>query len=378
MARSKKKPVSKARRWTKRVLTLTFLLLAAGMGYNCVSPMLAQGSETVYESFEVELGTVRTSMSLSGTISVGASETISNQSSTSFTNLLTVREIFVEQSQQVKKGDKLIQLSSGDVYRAGIDGTINEIRVSQGDSIRPNATLMDICDIENLKVSMSVDEYDIDKLSVGQKCTITVLPLGVSFDTTINHINRLTTGMGWLASYTVTADANAPDSVWPGMQATVTIAEDEAVDVPVLRMEAVSFDEEQNPCVLIKSAEGTYTQKAIEVGLSDGMYVEIKSGLSVGDVIWAATGVKETEPALSLTDLYKRVVGETVVINDRSGGGRAGRGGMDAAPEGMEMPKGMSTPGETDRMDFAQGEDRPGGMRTERQETEQGGVENEE
>ena len=350
---------SRPRRWIRRVILLAAVVALLGLGYQQIKPLLMQGQTILYEPFEVRLGDVQTSMSLSGAISVGADETITNTSSASFTDMLMVREIFVEESQKVSEGDKLLQLSNGDIYRAGIDGTVNEIRVAQGDLVRPNASMMQICDVDHLIVTISVDEFDIDKVAVGQKCTITVLPLGISFDTQIGHINRVSNAMGWVATYTVTADANAPESVWPGMQATVSIAQSEAMGVPVLDMNAISFDEDGVPYVLMREADGTYGRREIEVGLSDGLNVEIREGLSVGDTVWAATGVEETEPALSLSEIYKRIFGEKVVIVDRSGAGnREARGDWSGAalpegvtlpddaqlPEGVELPEGMTRP----------------------------------
>ena len=328
----------------RRALLLVLIALLTVCGGRQIRPLLAQGQTVLYEPFEVTQGTVRTSMSMSGTISVGAEETITNQSSTSFTEMVTVREIFVEESQRVSEGDKLLQLSNGDIYRAGIDGTVNQINVARGDWVRPNSSMMQICDIDNLIVTISVDEFDINQVSVGQACTITVLPLEISFDTQIGHINRISNAAGWVASYTVTADANAPESVWPGMQATVTIPQEEAVDVPVLPMAALTFDADGVPYVLEEDGEG-YVRRDIETGLSDGMYVEIRSGLSVGDTVWAATGVEETEAALSLSGLYKKLVGEKVVIVDRSTSGRTGHGAWSGeTPEEFALPADMTLP----------------------------------
>lgn len=346
MAGKEKPRRSKRARRIRRWIFLGVLGAAVAIGYWQIKPLLMQGSKAVYEPFTVTQGDVRTSMSMSGAISVGAQETISNQSSRSFTDMVTVREIFVEASQRVHKDDKLIQLSNGDIYRAGIEGMVNEIRVSQGDWVRPNATLMEICDVDHLIVTISVDEFDISRLAVGQQCAITVLPLGVSFDTQISHIDRVSNAMGWVASYTVTADANAPENVWPGMQASVEIEQEAALGVPMLPMRAISFDENGQPHVLKKTGEETYERAEIEVGLSDGMNVQIVSGLSLGDTVWAQADVEQTQAAISVAAVYKRLFGEKVQIIDRtgSGSGRGGRGGFAGMPAGMTMPEGLSMP----------------------------------
>ena len=56
--------------------------------------------------------------------------------------------------------------------------------------------------------------------------------------------------------YTVTAAVTVTDDVLPGMQATVTIPEEEAVDAVILNKEALSFDETNSAYVLMESASG--------------------------------------------------------------------------------------------------------------------------
>lgn len=312
----------------------------------------------------VEQGSVSTSMSLSASISTIDAQTFTSDESTS------VRTIFVTQDQEVKTGDKLIQLANGEIYTANFDGTVNEIRVAQGDIVRRNGTLLQVCDLQHLQVSMVVDEYDIANVSVGQKCTVTVIPLEFSFETQIKHINKVSSSSGSVAYYTVTALADVQDNVLPGMGATVTIKENEAVDVPVVSMEAIAYDAENNPYVLRRDAQGMYTRQTIEVGLVDGMQAQVLSGLSIGDEVWAVTGSVQIESTFSLAQLYKTVAGEKIVINDRTGSGRGGNRdrqsggerpqGMGATPsEAGQMPEGMTLP---EGMELPEGMTGPPGM----------------
>ena len=90
----------------------------------------------------------------------------------------------------------------------------------------------------------------------------------------------------------------------------------------------------------VDDGAGGYAQVAVETGLSDGMYVEITSGVAAGDTVYVQTGTQSVESRLSLQNLYKSLFGEKTVVNDRTGGAGGFGGGMEL-PEGMEMPEGF-------------------------------------
>lgn len=319
------------KRLLRRLLMLPLILVIAFLGWNYLRPLLSDETIPTYAAYAVSRGDVKTSRSFSATLGVRHSETLSNSR-----QVTSIRKVYVQANQDVKEGDRLLQLETGEVYKAGIDGTVNEIRFKEGDWIWPNVSLIQICDLTNLQVSLTVDEYDITSVSVGEKCAVTIVPLGLSFETEIDHVDRVSSAAGSVAYYSVTAELTVPETVLPGMTASVSIPSEEALDVLTIDMAALSFDDEKKPYVLLKNGEA-YEKRSVETGLSDGMKVQILSGLSEGDVAYRQTGEEKAAEALSMAELYKRIAGETVIINDRSQTGRAGRGGM---PGGMERSEG--------------------------------------
>lgn len=343
----------KKKRLLRRLLLLAFLV-AAGMGiWQYMAPLLTSGSVHIYESYTVGRGDIVTTSSFSATLSVSESETLYNDSGAE-----SIRQVFVRGGQEVKEGDELMELSNGVLLKAGMNGVVNEIRYEAGDWLRSNAQLVQVCDLTHLQVSLQVDEYDVENVSVGQKCTIMIVPLNMAFETELTHVSRLSSATGRVAYYTAKAELTVPEEVLPGMTASVTIPADSVEDVLTLDVAALTFDEEGHPCVLLRQGED-YVQHSVETGLSDGMKIEIVSGLKEGDEVWAVSGTEEARATFSLTDVYKKIFGEKIVINDSAEGG-AGRsrggnfpGGMDAGnmpgasgadmarPEGMTFPEGM-------------------------------------
>ena len=337
MAKRKKR----GKRIVRRLLCLAIVAAALWIAWDQVKPLVVAETIPVYEQYSVETGEIETSMSLSGQIELRESETFTASDRT------PVQEVYVEADQLVSAGDELIRLANGESIQATIDGTVTELNVSRGDAVWPQMTLATVGNLDSLRVTTSVDEYDVEDIQVGQACSVTVVSLGLTFETQIEHINRVSSSSGSVARYTVIADVDAPQSVLPGMQATVTIPTQSVAGVNVLPVAALSFDEDGEPYVLMQDADGAYQRVTVATGLTDGMYVEITDGVEAGDVVFIQTGTQTQESALSLEAAYKALFGETTVINDRSasqmpnGAEAASSGEM---PEGMQLPDGAEAP----------------------------------
>lgn len=269
-------------RWLKRLLVWLGLLAVAALAFWFILlPKLRADATTTYNSYAARIGTISNSMSFSGSISVQNNETITADTAA------TVRQIYVQEGDKVTRGQRLMRLSTGDTLKASFDGEVNEISVQVDDSVNANASLIQIVDFENMEVSMRVDEYSISELHVGQACRITVTALNKTFDSQISHINRISTGNGNTAYYTVTAELKVTSNVLPGMAATVTIPQEEAVDTVVLNKSALSFARDNSAYVLMYDDQQTLQQVPVTVGLDNDNYVEITSGLKAGDVVYA-------------------------------------------------------------------------------------------
>lgn len=322
---------------------LLFLIIAAVMAVGVqvyLLPLIRSGTVTRYEAYPVVRGDVETEKSFSATISVANSETHKNS-----TRATAIREIYVKNGQSVRKGDKLMLLDNGELLRAGLDGTVTEMRFDTEDWLWNDVNLIQISDLTRLNVSLSVDEYDVRNVSSGQKCLVTIVPTGEVYETELVHVDRVSASSGQVANYTARAELTVPEGVLPGMTASVSIPSEVAADVLLLDMAALAFDEEKKPYVLQKTETG-YERIYVTTGLNDGMRVEIVSGLKEGDTVWAAAGVETQENPYTLVQLYKKLVGEKVVINDMTGG--AGQGGRTGTP-GRQTPGGMNRPAEGSR-----------------------------
>lgn len=277
----------KKRTWWKKLLVILLLLaLVVGYVWFFVLPKLKADATVTYDGYTASRGTISNSMDFSGSISVVNYETLSAEGNG------TVRQIYVSEEQQVKEGDKLIRLSTGETLKANFDGHVNQLNVENGDSVSMGDGLIQIVDFANMQVTFRVDEYDIANISVGQECRVTVTALDTTFDSAISHINRIPAGSQGTAYYTVTADFVVTENVLPGMQVTVVIPQEEAVNAVLLSKSALSFDNTNSAYVLKKDEGGNMVETPVEIGVDNDNYVEILSGVTEDETVYA---VKKTE-----------------------------------------------------------------------------------
>ena len=316
----------------KLLVWLILLALAAGAFYLFVLPKWKAEATITYNQYDARIGTISNSLSFNGSVSVKNSETISAE------NAATVRVIYVQEEQHVKKDDRIMRLSDGTTVKASFDGQINLISVEVGDDVSMGETLVQVVDFGTMTVSMRVDEYSISELEVGQACRVNVKALSQTFDSEISHINRIPSGGGSTAYYTVTAELTVSEDVLPGMACTVTIPQEEAVDTIILNRSALSFGPDNSAYVLMYDENQVMQQVPVEIGVDNDNYVQITAGLNVGDTVYKE--VQENVSAASgLMSLFSSMGGG---MQQQTG---MQQGGMPGGFGGGNMPDFGSRPG---------------------------------
>lgn len=349
----------KKRKWLRRLIWLIVLALLGCGVYFIGLPMLKASVTVTYDTYTATTGSISNSLSFSASFALKNSETLYPSSAS------TVRTLYVAAGDDVKEGDKIMRLANGDTIKAGMDGRINTLDVAQDDSVTTNTELSQVVDFNTLAISIRVDEYDITEVSVGQACTITSTSQELSFDSIISSINYVSASSGNVAYYTATADVEVSEGIYPGMQATVTIPQESVENVVILKMDALSFDNSNQAYVWMKDENDALVQAEVEVGVDNGNYVEIVSGLSEGDTVYVEA--EETAVASAFSALLSGMGGNRF-NSEMGGGGRSGS--FEGMPSGMEsgtFPGGnSSTSGSAGSTGGAGGGMSSGGMPSDR------------
>ena len=339
---SEKKTGSTGRK-KKRILRriagiLALLLILAGAGVYAWAKLRDQYTVT-YDEYTATTGTISNSLSFTGSLALRDSASYTASGSA------TVRNVYVAEGETVKKGDRLVRLSSGTTFTADFDGRVNLVSVKTGDEVQSGDTLVQIADFEHMQVSFRIDEYDIGDVQVGEKCTVTATATEKVFESAVESINYISSSTGNVAYYTATAYVDVDGGVYPGMQVTVSIPQEEAANVVVLKADALSFTLENQAFVYKMKEDETLEEVQVEVGVSNGNYVEIKSGLKAGETVYTVS--EKTEDSLNslLTGLFgQQQFNRQNTRQNRQNGDWQNRQNNGSAPQ---MPSGGAPGGST-------------------------------
>lgn len=172
---------------------------------------------------------------------------------------------------------------------APFDGVITAVHVTVGE--RAGGLAVDIADTASLELVLSVDEVDIGVLAVGQPAVITFETWpGQEVQGEISSIApKATENNSAVVSYAVRVKLGATRlPVRIGMTADADLITDAKSGVLRVPSQAITADREAGTYsvnLMTTDAEGkeTITVTPVTIGLKDGDYTQIMSGLNAGD-----------------------------------------------------------------------------------------------
>ena len=179
---------------------------------------------------------------------------------------------------------------SNTLVRATIDGLILEVPVKVGSSVIQANTMNDgttvakIADMSNLIFKGKVDETEVGQLKAGMPTEISIGAIqGVTPDAVIEYIAPKSTEENGSNTFEIKAAIQVPDSVQlrAGYSANAKILlahADSVLTVPESVIEWVG-DSTFVYCLTAEEPKQEFERKAVTTGLSDGVKIEILSGI---------------------------------------------------------------------------------------------------
>jgi HlyD family secretion protein len=165
-------------------------------------------------------------------------------------------------------------------------GTITSVNVEAGQEVTAKQVVIELVDPSVVEVSAILDEIDVSQVKPGQSVSIYLdaLPdLGLYGE--VSSISTVAKAQSGVVTYPVTIKVNVPSGIQlrEGMSATASIVVEEATNVLLIPNQAISgsFD---NPVVNVMVNEEVY-ERSVELGLSDGLWTEVLTGLEATDVV---------------------------------------------------------------------------------------------
>ncbi|MBU2995193.1 efflux RND transporter periplasmic adaptor subunit [Cellulophaga baltica] len=191
--------------------------------------------------------------------------------------------------QIIRVGSASGSASANTNIRATVSGTILEIPVEEGDQViesnnfNDGTTIATIADMNKMIFEGEVDEAEVGKLKLGMPLKIN---LGALDKTTFSALLKFIAPKGveedGAVQFRIEGDLEKKDSVnvRAGYSANASIVLEEKKDVLAIKEALLQFDKEtQEPYVEIEKSENEFERKNLVLGVSDGIDVEVVSGL---------------------------------------------------------------------------------------------------
>ena len=215
-------------------------------------------------------------------------------------------ESLESQIEQLKKSyesqsealDDLIEKLEDYSITAPISGTVVQKNYKAldkigGSSMSSTTTLAIIYDMSKLTFELSIDELDLQLIQVGQEVKVTSDSIdNVAYTGVVTKKSIVGSSSGGTTTYPVTVEIEETDGLLPGMNINAEIIISSTENVLTIPVSALKRG---NKVEVVKNPEGitgnVVAEKpetetvAVEIGASDENYIEIKSGLSEGDVV---------------------------------------------------------------------------------------------
>jgi multidrug efflux pump subunit AcrA (membrane-fusion protein) len=174
--------------------------------------------------------------------------------------------------------------STGDDMPAGIvfmNDRNNEMRI--GGRVRTHEILMTVASMEKLSIRMRVLENDIQHMRDGLPITIRpdAFP-ALKIDGKLTKVDQVASRQGFFSEVREFTVKGTYEGVFPqlraGMNCRVTVHADsipDAIQIPVVAV----FQDGGKQCCYVASADGKATKRPIEIGATNGSFVQVKEGL---------------------------------------------------------------------------------------------------
>lgn len=194
--------------------------------------------------------------------------------------------------------------SSNTLVRSTISGIILDIPVKVGNSVilsntfNDGTTIASVADMSNLIFRGNIDETEVGRLTVGMPMQITIGALqDLRFSASLEYISpKATATTGGANQFEIKAAVSVPaDSlarsaslIRSGYSATAQIVLEKADKVLTIPEAAVEFSGDSTFVYVIKqdkAKEQTYERRQVTTGLSDGINIEIRSGLKADELV---------------------------------------------------------------------------------------------
>jgi HlyD family secretion protein len=197
--------------------------------------------------------------------------------------------------QIIKQGSLSGGSSANTTIVAQIPGTVLEIPVREGDQViqsnnfNAGTTIATIADMSKMIFEGKVDESEVGKLEEGKDIKVILGAINEKeFPAILTFVAPKGVEENGAVQFTIKADVTieASTKIRAGYSANAEIEIESKDSILVIKEALLQFNRiTEKPFVELLKANGSFETKNVEIGLSDGINVEIIEGVEEGDEI---------------------------------------------------------------------------------------------
>ncbi|KAB5490092.1 MULTISPECIES: efflux RND transporter periplasmic adaptor subunit [Flagellimonas] len=192
------------------------------------------------------------------------------------------------------------------MIRATVSGMVLEVPVEVGNQViesnnfNEGTTIAAIADVDKMIFEGKVDESEVGKIKEDLPLEITVGAIeNRVFDAVLDYIAPKGKEENGAIQFEIKGSLKKGDTTFirAGLSANASIILARADSVLALKEALVQFDNDtKKPFVEVETAAQKFERRDVELGVSDGIYVEVKSGVAANDKvkIWNAIATEQT------------------------------------------------------------------------------------
>ena len=172
-------------------------------------------------------------------------------------------------------------------------------QVIESNNFNDGTTIASLANVNDMIFEGKVDESEVGKIKEDLLLEITVGAIeNKKFDATLDYIAPKGVAENGAIQFEIKGTLAKKDSTFirAGLSANASIILERADDVLAIKEALVQYDSKtQEPFVEVETGDQEFERRAVKLGVSDGIYVEILDGISENEKIKVWNAVKPAQ-----------------------------------------------------------------------------------
>jgi HlyD family secretion protein len=179
--------------------------------------------------------------------------------------------------------------------RATVSGMVLDVPIKEGNQVieannfNEGTSIASLADIKKMIFEGKIDESEVGKIKEGLPLEITVGAIeNIKFDAILDYIAPKGVAENGAIQFSIKGTLKNIDSTFirAGLSANASIILEKAENVLAIKEALVQYDSKtQKPFVEVETGNQEFERRDVQLGISDGIYVEVKDGITRDDNI---------------------------------------------------------------------------------------------